>query len=97
MGGFELPDFVLDSHRWMTDCCWLMLTIQNERPLHPETQLVDAAEVNGLEWAFYDTGSCDGRLAHGAGTMKRRATTAGILASRRCSGQGVWRGPSRHR
>jgi hypothetical protein len=56
MGEFEPPDFVVDSRRWMTDCCWLMLTVQTERPLHPDEQLVGTVDANGLEWELYDTG-----------------------------------------
>lgn len=56
MGEFEQPDFVVDSRRWMTDCCWLMLTVQTERPLHPDDQLVGTVDANGLGWEFYDTG-----------------------------------------
>jgi hypothetical protein len=40
----------------MTDCCWLMLTVQTERPLHPDEQLVGTVDANGLEWELYDTG-----------------------------------------
>jgi hypothetical protein len=56
MGEFTPPDFVIDSRRWMTDCCWLTLTVQSERPLHPDEQLVETVQANGLEWTFYDTG-----------------------------------------
>jgi hypothetical protein len=56
MGEFTRSDFVIDSRRWMTHCCWLMLTVQNERPLHPDEQLVGTVQANGLEWTLYDTG-----------------------------------------
>lgn len=56
MGEFTRPDFVIDSRRWMTDCCWLMLTVQNERPLHPDEHIVETVQANGLEWTLYDTG-----------------------------------------
>lgn len=56
MGEFTPPDFVVESRRWMTDCCWLMLTVQNERPLHPDEHSLGTVQANGLEWTLYDTG-----------------------------------------
>lgn len=56
MGEFTPPDFVIDSRRWMTDCCWLSLTVQNEPPLYPDEQLVETIRANDLEWTLFDTG-----------------------------------------
>lgn len=53
--GQEPAGFVLDDNRWMTDCCWLVLTVQDQRPLYPDKQMTGSAQVNGLEWTFYDT------------------------------------------
>lgn len=40
----------------MTDCCWLSLTVQDERPLHPDDQLVETIRSGDLEWTLYDSG-----------------------------------------
>jgi hypothetical protein len=51
---------VIQNRRWMTECCWLSVTSQTERPRFPDSQLQDTVDVNGLEWEIYDAGGEDG-------------------------------------
>lgn len=51
---------VIQNRRWMTECCWVSVTSQTERPRFPDSQLQGTVDVNGLEWEIYDAGGEDG-------------------------------------
>ena len=60
LGNLEPEGSVVANQRWMTECCWLSVTVQNERPRFPDSQLLESVDVNGLEWNLHDAGGEDG-------------------------------------
>ena len=60
LGDVSPEGSVIQNRRWMTECCWLSVTSQDERPRFPDHQRQDTVEVNGLEWEIYNAGGEDG-------------------------------------
>lgn len=45
---------VLAAERWMTDCCWLSIVTQNQRPLFAESMRIGAIDIGQMNWELYD-------------------------------------------
>ena len=59
-GGLEPEGSVLENHRWITECGWLSVTVQSERPRFPANQFRETVEAGGVEWQLHDAGGEDG-------------------------------------
>lgn len=44
---------VLGVERWMTECCWLSLVVQNQRPRFEDSALAETFGGVGLDWDLY--------------------------------------------
>lgn len=55
-----LPDFVVGYGRWLVDCCFLSIVLQNLDPPFPDEEQSNDFESNELTWSLYDSGPRDG-------------------------------------
>jgi hypothetical protein len=55
-----LPEFVVGYGRWLVDCCYLTIALQNLDPPIPDEERISDFERNGLTWSLYDSGPRDG-------------------------------------
>lgn len=55
-----LPEFVVGYGRWLVDCCYLNIALQNLDPPMPDEERISDFETNGLTWSLYDSGPRDG-------------------------------------
>lgn len=55
-----LPEFVVGYGRWLVDCCYVSIALQNLDPPMPDDERISDFETNGLTWSLYDSGPRDG-------------------------------------